>query len=125
MPDPSYLSVRELIGKMRIIEEHTYDNPKNGRKVKKYLKKIDPYDIVEKADEIIERCVLCPTEYLDENGDVAFEGVRVCTRELIDLFDELTNHGVDKELMVNLHTVAERAKWKVNKKLFYEYQDQK
>ena len=109
--------------RMRIIQEHTYDDFNNGHKVKKYLEANGGgKHIEEKIDEIIDQCVLCPAEYLDEEQNILFQGVRICTRELVDLYDELTIQKKDKDIMMELYSKAQTARWKTTEKLFKEYQ---
>jgi len=113
-----------VANRIRPIQEHTYDDPNNGKKVKRYIKIIGRECINEKIDEIIEKCVLCTAEYLDKNNNVIFQGVRICTRELADLYDELTIYDKDKEFMIKIYDKAQKARLKINDRLFNEQQEQ-
>jgi len=110
--------------RVRLIDKYTYDDPNNGRKVKRYLKTMDRECVNEKIDEIIEKCVLCPADYLDNNNNVIFQGVRICTRELTDLYDELTIYGKDKKFLIKIYNKAHKARLRINDRLFKEQQEQ-
>ena len=75
--------------RMRRIEEYSYDDPEHGRKVQKYLA---GGNVIKNIDSVIESCVLCAADYLGEDGEVVFQGMRICTRELNDLTCILLQH---------------------------------
>jgi len=106
------------LGRMRRKENFHYDDPENGLKVKKFLQKNRITRI--NVDQVIKDCVLCSADYLDDNGEVIFEGVRICTRELGDVFNELSDGVPNADLMIELHEKAEKIKLKTNEKIFSE-----
>ena len=103
---------------MQRIKEHSYDDPINGQKIRRLLESQGLGDV----EKMIEEGVLCPANFLDANGNFVFRGVRICTRELVDLVDEIKQIAEvpESDLAIKMHLKAEKMKWEINERLFNE-----